>query len=165
MYANPLHVTDAPDFNGANDEPITWTSHVAYDPGLIERLVAANDRLRAAFARVVDAGRGTPEELSDAARHCQHELHALNRIEALRLYPVIARQFATQPEALDAFTKRRLTVYGHGRKVLRFLEGVVARRCVDAGELRSSIEFLQRYVAGKQAQLYTLYLAIGKGAA
>ena len=164
MYANPLHVTDAPDFHGATEEPITWTSQVAYDPGLIERLVAANDRLRAAFARLVDAWPGADEAVAAAAGHCAHELHALNRVEALRLYPVIARQFAAQPEALEAFTKRRLAVYGHGRKLLRFLEGATARHAADSGELRAAVEFLGRYVAEKQSQLYPLYLAIGKGA-
>ena len=165
MYANPLHVTDAPDSQGATDEPITWTSQVAYDPGLVERLVAANDRLRAAFARVVESWQGAPDDVAAAAQLCAHELHALNRLEALRLYPAIARQFAAQPAALEAFTKRRLAVYGHGRKLLRFLEAAVARRSIDAGELRAAVEFLQRYVAEKQAQLYTLYLAIGKTAA
>jgi hypothetical protein len=165
MYANPLHVTDAPDLNGANDEPITWTSQVAFDPGLIERLVASNDRLRAAFARVVEAWQGAPDHVVAAAERCAHELHALNRVEALRLYPVIARQFAGKPAALDAFTRRRLAVYGHGRKLLRFLEAAIAGRRVDAGELRAAVEVLGRYVAEKQAQLYTLYLALGKGAA
>jgi len=165
MYANPLHATDAPDIHGATDAPITWTSQVAFDPGLIERLVAANDRLRAAFARLVEAWHGTDGDVAAAAQHCARELHALNRTEALRLYPVIARQFAAQPGALDAFTKRRLAVYGHGRKLLRFLEGAIARHSGDAGELRMAVESLGRYVAEKQAQLYTLYLAVGKGAA
>ena len=164
MYANPLHGTDAPETHGATGEPITWTSQVAFDPGLIERLVAANDRLRAAFARVVDAWHGGDAEVAAAAEHCAHELHALNRTEALRLYPVIARRFASHPEALEAFTRRRLAVYGHGRKLLRFLENATARRA-DAGELRAAIEFLSRYVAEKQAQLYTLYLAVGKNVA
>lgn len=165
MYANPLHVTDAPDAQGAGGEPIGWASQLAYDPGLVERLVAANDRLRAAFARVVETCRGTGANLPAAAADCARELQALNRTEALRLYPAIARRYAAQPAALDAFTRRRLAVYGHGRRLLRFLEGAVARGGADASELRAALDCLQRYVAEKQAQLYTLYLALGKTAA
>ena len=165
MYANPLHLIDATDAGGGHEEPIGLTSQVQFDPGLIERLVAANDRLRAAFARVVEAWQSADGELAAAAAHCAHELHALNRIEAMRLYPVIARRYAAQPAALDAFTRRRLAVYGHGRKLLRFLEGTAARGSADTAGMRAAVGFLGRYVAEKQAQVYTAYLALGKRAA
>ncbi len=161
MYANartPLEPFDSE----SGVEPLTWTSRIGFDRTLIERLVLSHDRLRACFAHCVGAAkRGERAEVLDAASTAASELHALHRVEALRLYPIIARQFVAEGGAPDDFTRRRLVLYSIGRRVLRILESTLTTGFSgehDAIELSAAASLFGTYVAEKQARFYPLYL-------
>ncbi len=151
---------------GAGDV-LSFVSEVRFDPAMLEKLAGLHEKIRATFARIgASAKLGATAATADAVRACIAELHELNRLESLRLYPVIARQLGTQPGAMAEFTKLRLSVYGVGRKFLRVLEGAVSgvEGVIGAADLCLAATLLERYIGEKQAKLYPLYCAAPRDA-
>ena len=131
-----------------------------FDPELLGQLDAAHERIRARFGLVREASRlGAPAATADAVRACIDELHDLHRLEMVRFYPIIARQLAGQQNAMDSFTKLRLTVAGESRKFLRVLENGLVRGLegvIGAADVCFAGLLLEHYVADKRALLYPL---------
>ena len=143
------------------EAPAARVQELRFDPGLIAQLDAAHDSIRMRFGVVREASKlGAPEATADAVRACIDEIHELHKLEALRFYPVIARQLEGQRSAMDAFTKLRLTVSGESRKFLRVLENALTRGLegvIGAADVCFAGLLLEHYFADKRALLYPMY--------
>ena len=102
----------------------TWNTPVQFDASLVASLVAQHDDLHARFATVVDQLDKDPDAAERAVRDCANQLHDLRRIEALRLYPVIACWFAPDPAARRLASQSRLVMLVLVRHVLRLFDGL-----------------------------------------
>ena len=140
---------------------ITWTTPLSHDPELPDRLKRAHAELMLTADLLAEAAeRHATGAVADAARSCAEQMHALNRLEALRLYPVIALRYESDPAGFSAFTRARLEVNILGRRFLRLVESCLAdgiEGALGVSDARLAIALLRRYVEEKQARVYPPY--------
>ena len=142
---------------------ITWTTPLSHDPDLPDRLRRAHAELLLTADLLVEAAeRRACGAVADAARSCVEQMHALNRLEALRLYPAIALRYESDPAGFSVFTRARLEVNILGRRFLRLIESCLAEGIEGAlgvSDAHLAIALLRRYVQEKQARVYPPYAA------
>jgi hypothetical protein len=146
---------------GDSDVPFTWSTPLRYEPGLLDRLRRANRELVMSYSVALHAGRrGSREAAALAITRCARQLHDVQRTEALKLYPTIARHMADDPEGAAAVTLLRREANALARHFLRLVEGLFSRTrpgmppdsLVDEAQ-----NALQRYLAEKETHLYRFY--------
>jgi hypothetical protein len=148
--------------------PISWSSPVEYDPALLDRLRAAHVDLLAAVVELnaaVEAGREDATSL--AAHRCLSELHGLQRLESMQLYPVIARSCAANAEDAHLLATLRHEIHALGRKFLRLLEeGLYHEPDMGwpASQRMLASAMLSRYVSEKETYLFPMYIRAMKPA-
>jgi hypothetical protein len=145
---------------------LTWTTPVHFDATLVMRLVDQHRELNLRFAELVAEIDGNPQAAGDpeitacAVRDCASQLHDLRRAEALWLYPVIAREFATDPTARLLFWQARLTMLGLARGLLRRFDELAAavqqgtQTHAAADQLAAAFA---EYRRRNEAEMYPLY--------
>ena len=143
----------------AGDEvtAFNFATPIALDPELPGRLARAQAEIAMALPELEQAGaRGEPRRISAVARHLIEHVHAMHRLEALRLFPAISRQFSNDSEISSAFSQMRLEASGLSRKVLRLLEDAERSGTIGASDARLAQSLWQRY-SHECRELYRLY--------
>jgi hypothetical protein len=144
-------------------EPLSWSTPVAYEPDLPDRLTLAHRELTVTLELLAEAaGLSVAAAVAEAARSFVQQMHALHRLEARRLYPIIARRKDLDADGMTSFTRTRLEIAGMGRRVLRVLESALepgSEGALGAADVRFAMVLLQRYVQDKEARLFPLYRA------
>jgi hypothetical protein len=137
-----------------------WNTSVQFDATLVARLVAQHDELNARFATAVDQLDKDPETAERTVRECADQLHDLRRIEALRLYPVIARSFGPDPAAQQLASQSRLAMMGLVRRVLRLFDELV-RAIRNGAEIPAAAHrvatALTEYRRRNEGEMYPMY--------
>jgi hypothetical protein len=145
--------------------PLTWSTPIAFEPDLPDRLTLAHRELTVTLELLAEAaGLSVASAVAEAARSFVEQMHALHRLEAMRLYPIIARRQDLDADGMTSFARVRLEVAGTGRRVLRVLESALepgSEGALGAADVRFAIVLLQRYVQLKESRLYPLYRAAG----
>jgi len=166
MFIDARATVDSSTQPPQNSEALSWSTPIAYEPDLPDRLVLAHRELTVTLELLAEAaGLSVASAVADAARSCVQQMHALHRLEAMRLYPLIARRQDLDVAGMSAFTRARLEAAGMGRRVLRVLESALepgAEGALGAADVRFAMVLLQRYVQDKEARLYPLYRAVGE---
>ena len=142
-------------------EPFTWTTPIRHDPFLITQLQRANLELRTLFSIAAQASRThSPEPAADALSQCMQKLRDVQRLEALRLYPVLAHHASGDSNSAATVAYLRLRAHTLSRRFLRLCESLMIscrshtseeREFADAGKA------LDDYVNAKELQLYQAY--------
>lgn len=145
----------------AGAEPFTWTTPIRHDPFLITQLQRANLELRTLFAIAAQASRGHSfEAAADALNQCMHKLREVQRLEALRLYPVLAYQAAGNSNSAATVAYLRLRAHTLSRRFLRLCESLMVGCRAHASneqEFAEAGKALDDYVNAKELQLYQAY--------
>jgi|GEM_PF-4912087 len=127
----------------------------------LERSRRANRRILVGFAVAVQAARrGSFGVAALAIARCTAQLHDVQRLDALHLYPAIARRFADDVETTAAVAAMRRDANAHARHFLRLVDGLFtrARPGMPPPEVLAEAEqALSAYLAGKESQLYRFY--------
>jgi len=141
-------------------EALAWYTPVRFDPAVLRKLVDQHDLLDARIASLPNWFRRNREEASHAAQACAGHLHELRRHEAPWIYPVIARNLASDPAARRRLLNLRFVMNGLARRVLRSIEELVQamHQMTDiAAAFRSVASALAEYRQRNESELYTLY--------
>jgi hypothetical protein len=139
---------------------LTWNTPVQFDATLVARLIDEHRELNARFSQVVSHLDKVPAVAEHAVRECADQLHELRRMEALWLYPVIARGFAPDPIARRLVWQSRLVMLGLARRVLRRFDELI--RAIRTGNEVSIAadhvtKALAEYQRRNEAEMYPLY--------
>lgn len=155
-------LTGEPQQNGP--EPFTWTTPIRHDPFLIAQLQRANLELRALFSIAAQVSRDLQfESAADALSQCMQKLREVQRLEALRLYPVLAHQAAGNSNSAATVAYLRLRAHTLSRRFLRLCEHLMVTcrahspKDSDFAEAGSALD---NYVSAKELQLYQAYVFI-----
>jgi hypothetical protein len=143
----------------------TWNTPVQFDASLVSRLVAQHRELHARFATIAGQLDEDPENAQRAVRDCANRLHDLRRIEALRLYPVIAHWFAPDPAARRLASQSRLAMSGLVRHVLRLFDELIGaiRNGVEVPAAADRVaEALTEYRRRNEGEIYPMYNLMGR---
>lgn len=148
----------------------TWTTPIRHDPFLIGQLQRANLELRTLFAIAAEASESTSfDAAADALLNCMAKLREVQRVEALRLYPVLTHQASGNANASATVAYLRLRTHTLARRFLRLSENLAAacraRRRVDAPAFAEARSALDGYIEAKELQLYEAYVATARGPA
>jgi hypothetical protein len=136
---------------------LNFATPIALDPELPSRLLRAQAEVALALPELEQAAiRGDSSAISGGARHLIEQVRAMHRLEALRLFPAISRQFNGDPEVSSAFAQMRLEATGVGRKVLRLLEDAERSGTIGASDVKLAQSLWQRY-SHECRELYQLY--------
>lgn len=145
--------------------PPTWNTPVPYDATLVAQLVARHDELDARVAALHPILAGHRAVAESAVRDCASCLHDLRHLEALRLYPVIARGISPDPIARRLFWQSRLVMLGLARRVMRRFDELTralqAGKGVDAAAAHV-VNGLTEYRRRNESSMYPLYNAVGQ---
>jgi hypothetical protein len=166
---NLAKTTKAP-HEASNNPPLigalNWTTPVHFDATLVVRLVDQHRELNVRFAELVAEIDSNPQTAGDlqvltcAVRDCANQLHDLRRAEALWLYPVIAREFATDATARRLFWQARLVMLGLARGLLRRFDEL-AEALQQGSETRAAADQVTKafaeYRRRNEAEMYPLY--------
>jgi len=144
---------------------LNWNTKVQFDAALVGQLVAQYRALNERFEALSGKLEGDTNSAEGAVRECADELHKLRHIEALRLYPVIARGLSSDPITRRLFWQSRLVMLGHARRLLRRFEELAR-----AIRLRTEIpaaaghvsKALAEYRKRNESEMYPLYDLIGQ---
>ncbi|MGN6518741.1 MAG: hypothetical protein ACTHK2_04870 [Dokdonella sp.] len=145
---------------GGVHSPLEWST-LRHDPALVDELRRSNRELLMSYAVALHAGRrGSLGAAALANARCARQLHDVQRTEALRLYPTIARRMADDPEGAATVTSLRREANALARHFLRLTEGLFSR--ARPGMPPDSIvdearAVLQRYLDEKETRLYRFY--------
>ncbi|MBA8883420.1 hypothetical protein [Dokdonella fugitiva] len=138
-----------------------WSAPWRHDPGLIEELRRANRGLMMSYSVALHAGRrGSFEAAALAISRCVRQLHEVQRTEALRLYPTIARRLADDVEGAATVTSLRREANALARHFMRLVEGLFSRGrpgMPPAALVDEARAVLQRYLDEKESRLYRFY--------
>jgi len=142
-------------------EALTWSTPIRHDPFLIAQLQRANLELRALFSIAAQASRQSQfESAADALSQCMQKLREVQRLEALRLYPVLAHQAANNSNSAATVAYLRLRAHTLARRFLRICENLMVTcrahspKQADFAEAGSALD---NYVSAKELQLYQAY--------
>jgi hypothetical protein len=143
-------------------EPFTWTTPIRHDPFLVGQLQRANLELRALFSIAAQASVDSAfEAAADALANCVHKLREVQRLEALRLYPVLSHQASGSSNAAATVAYLRLRAHTLARRFLRLSEELIAaaraRRLADVAAYTEARSALDSYIEAKELQLYEAY--------
>lgn len=137
------------------------TVSLRHDPRLIDELKRANREAMMSYSVALHAGRrGSFDAAALAISRCARQLHDVQRTEALRLYPTIARRMANDPEGAAAVAALRRDANALVRHFMRLVEGLFsrARPGMPSEELIADARsVLQKYLAEKESRLYRVY--------
>ena len=146
---------------GDADAPFTWSTPLRHDPGLIDELRRANRELMMSYSVALHAGRrGSFEAAALAITRCARQLHDVQRTEALRLYPTIARRTVDDPDGAAAVASLRREANALARHFIRLVEGLFSRARPGMPPeplLDEARGVLQRYLDEKESRLYRFY--------
>jgi hypothetical protein len=142
----------------------TWTTPIRHDPFLIGQLQRANLELRTLFAIAAQASDDALfDAAADALLNCMTKLREVQRLEALRLYPVLGHQASGNANANATVAYLRLRTHTLARRFLRLSEGLTsacrARQRVEASAFAEARVALGGYIEAKELQLYEAYTA------
>lgn len=144
---------------------LNFSTPIPHDPDLPHRLRRAHRELGLTLdvlATVVE--RGAAAAVVEAARSCLDQMHALHRLEAVRLYPRIASRRDLPAADAMAFTQARHEASGLGRRFMRIMESALApgaEGAIGASDVHLAATLLQRYKQLKEERLYQLYRGAG----
>jgi hypothetical protein len=142
-------------------EPFTWTTPIRHDPSLIAQLQRANLELRALFSIAAQVSRDSQfEPAADALSQCMQKLREVQRLEALRLYPVLAHQAASNKNSAATVAYLRLRAHTLSRRFLRLCENLMVTCRAHSPKDTDFVETgsaLDNYVSAKELQLYQAY--------
>jgi hypothetical protein len=143
----------------------SWNTPVRFDAALISELVAQYDELSARFDAVA-ANLGA--DADDAARRvidCAEDLHRLRHIEALQLYPLVARGLSPDPVARRLFWQSRLVMLGLARRAFRRFDELV-RAVRSANGVGAAVDHVMKalveYRQRNETEIYPLYGLAGR---
>lgn len=142
-------------------EPFTWTTPIRHDPFLIAQLQRANLELRTLFSIAAQACRThSPEPAADALSQCMQKLRDVQRLEALRLYPVLAYHASGDSNSAATVAYLRLRAHTLSRRFLRLCENLMVgcrAHSTQEGDFAEAGKALDDYVNAKELQLYQAY--------
>ena len=149
-------------------QPFTWTTPVRHDPFLIAQLQRANFELRTVFSIAEQASRELKfASAADALNRCMQKLREIQRLEALRLYPVLAHQAASDSNSAATVAYLRLRAHTLSRRFLRLCESLIASgraRSLGETEFAEASTALDNYISAKELQIYQAYSATAESA-
>jgi hypothetical protein len=145
--------------------PPSWNTPVPYDSTLVQQLIARHDELDRRVAALQPILGGHPAVAESTVRDCATALHDLRHLEALRLYPVIARGISPDPIARRLFWQSRLVMLGLARRVMRRFDELTralqSGKGVDAAAAHV-VSGLTEYRRRNESSMYPMYDAIGQ---
>ena len=148
-------------------EPFTWTTPIRHDPFLIGQLQRSNLELRALFAIAAQGSCDSRfDPAADALCQCMQKLRDVQRLEALRLYPVLAHHAASDSNSAATVAYLRLRAHTLSRRFLRLCESLmVACRAhsPDQADFAEANAALDAYISSKELQLYQAYAFTSSG--
>ncbi|MGH8042009.1 MAG: hypothetical protein ACREPN_08200 [Rudaea sp.] len=145
--------------------PASWNTPVQFDPDLIAQLIVQHDELDARFLEMAGTLVRDPAIAEFAVRDCAERLHKLRHVEALQLYPVIARQLSSDPIQRRLFWQSRLVMLGLARRVLRRYDELVRAVQTDKGIATAAgrvVSGMAEYRQRNEATMYPLYNRVGR---
>ena len=150
-------------------EPFTWTTPIRHDHFLIAQLQRANLELRTLFSIAAQACNDASfDAAAEALGKCMHKLREVQRLEALRLYPVLAHQASDDANAGASVAYLRLRTHTLARRFLRLTETLVAACRVRRPAVSDFVEAksaLDNYINTKELQLYEAYAQTARASA
>lgn len=144
-------------------EPFTWSTPLRHEPGLLGELRRSNHELLMSYAVASHAAqRGSFAAAALAISRCARQIHAVQRLEALRLYPPISRCMANDPETMTTVSGLRREANALARRFLRLTEGWYGapQALPSAATTAEAQALLKRYLAQKESRLYRFYALI-----
>jgi hypothetical protein len=142
-------------------ETITWTTPIHHDRFLITQLQRANLELRTLFSIGAQASRDLSfQPAADALNRCMQKLREVQRLEALRLYPVLAHQAAGDSNSAATVAYLRLRAHTLARRFLRLCENLMVKCRAGSpiqGDFVEAGSALDGYISAKELQLYQAY--------
>lgn len=145
--------------------PPSWNVPVPYDATLVQQLIARHNELDVRVAALQPILGGHPAVAESAVRDCATALHELRHLEALRLYPVIARGISPDPIARRLFWQSRLVMLGLARRVMRRFEELTRALQVGKGAEAAAahvVAGLSEYRRRNETSMYPMYDAVGQ---
>jgi hypothetical protein len=142
------------------DIALTWNTSVQYDPSLVPQLTADYAALNARFDALAGGIHADREAAAARVPSCAADLHKLRHVEALRLYPVIARGVSPDPVARRLFWQSRLVMLGLARRLFRRLDEMARALRSDSGiaaAAEHAARALAEYRQRNEAEIYPLY--------
>lgn len=150
-------------------EPFTWSTPLRHEPGLLGQLRQANRELLMSYSVALHAARGGSFAAAALAMsRCAQQIHAVQRLEALKLHPPISRCLASDAEMLSTVSSLRREANALARRFLRITEGLfhAPHRCMpDAAVTIEAEALLKRYLVQKEQHLYRFYALVADAAA
>jgi hypothetical protein len=142
-----------------------WNTPVQFDAALISGLVFQYDELSTRVDGLT-ANRGADAE--DVARRvidCAEDLHRLRHIEALQLYPLVARGLSPDPVARRLFWQSRLVMLGLARRAFRRFDELV-RAVRSENGVTAAVDHvtkaLAEYRQRNETEIFPLYGLAGR---
>ena len=149
------------DLQHEGPEAFTWTTPIRHDPVLVGQLQRANLELRTLFSIAAQAGRDNLfDAAADALAQCMQKLREVQRLEALRLYPVLAHQAASDSNSAATVAYLRLRAHTLSRRFLRLCESLMISYRAHApkdADIAEAAAALDTYVSAKELQIYQAY--------
>jgi len=144
---------------------LTWNSPVQFDESLVARLAAQHYEIGQRFETLGEQIRSHPADAEKQVLECADDLHKLRHLEALRLYPLIARGISSDPVARRLFWQSRLVMLGLARRLFRRFDELV-RAIQSRGETVAAVDHvakaLAEYRQRNEAEIYPLYSLAGR---
>jgi hypothetical protein len=144
-----------------DEQPFTWSTPLRHEAGLLAQLRRANHELLMSFSVALHASRrGSRDAAQLAISRCMQQIHAVQRLEALRLYPPISRRMTADPDSAAMVTSLRRESNAHVRRFLRLAEGLFSStpKGTPVESVASEAEaVLRRYLVEKESRLYRFY--------
>lgn len=148
------------DAEAAQPTTLNWYTPVRFDPALLRKMIEQHDALDQRVASLPDRFKRDRDEALKAAHTCAGLLHELRRQEALWIYPVMARSFATDPVARRQLLNLRFVMNSLARRVLRTIDDLT-RTMRHASDIAAAVAAvtaaLADYRQRNESELYTLY--------
>jgi hypothetical protein len=149
-------------------ETFTSSTPLRHEPGLLGQLRRANRELLMSYSVALHAARrGSLAAAALAMSRCTQQIHAVQRLEALKLHPPISRCLANDPETLTTVSSLRREANALARRFMRLTEdlfGGPMRRMPDAAVTIEAGAVLKRYLAQKELHLYRFYALVADAA-
>jgi hypothetical protein len=149
-------------------EVFTWSTPLRHEPCLLGQLRRANHELLMSYSVSLHAARrGSFAAAALAMSRCAQQIHAVQRLEALRLHPPISRCLAGDPDTLTTVSGLRREANALARRFLRLIEGLFGgpRRAMPDAALTIEAEaLLKRYLMQKERHLYRFYALVAPAA-
>jgi hypothetical protein len=152
-------MTSNPHQNAVHEPPPVSASE-QHDLSLITRLERANFELRTLFFDAEKACRNFAfDAAADALNRCMHKLREVQRVESLRLHPVLADQ-AGDSNSAATIAYLRLRVHTLARRFLRLCEQLMMNCRAHSPQpehFAEASKALDDYINAKELQLYQAY--------